>query len=148
MKPFIQNAFVGDFFTALRPDPERSGAAASGGAGFSFGAIRNKEAVVSVMSGEFGIPQLPDLAASLDALLTAAVKLIVLDLSQVTDFSPNTAGMLVNFAGSVEGRGKRLILFRPGQAVMDALSARNLTHLFDIRHSEDELLLALPDQEI
>lgn len=148
MKPFIHKAYVGDFFAALQPDPPRSGTAAPGAAAFSLGAIRNREAVISVISGGFDIPQIPALVASLDSLQTAIVKLIVLDLSRVTHFGPNATGVLVNFAGSAEGRGKRLVLFRPSPAVMESLTARGLAHLFEIQHSENELLLDLPDQEI
>lgn len=144
MKPFTHKTFVGDFFDVLRA----AAPAARPGITVSHGGTRDGEAVISAISGFFDIPQLPDLTASLDALLTARVKLIVLDLARVRFFSHNAAGVLVNFASSVEGRGKRLVLYRPSLTVQQTLGALALLHLFEIQQTEEELLLDLPEQSL
>ena len=143
MKPFIHRSFVGDFFDALHTDirPSEQGQSAT----FTFGGTRQHEAVVSIISGNFGIPEISVFVSSLDKLLTGIVKLIVLDMSRVSGFSTNATGVLVNFAVSVAGHGKRLVLYRPAPSVMQSLDSLALTHLFEIQQAEEELLLDLPD---
>lgn len=145
MKPFAHKSFVGDFFDVL----SAGGANAKPGETTrSFGGTKRREAVVSILAGDFTPETLPGFAASLESLLTSTVQLIVLDLSRAHVFSANAASVLVNFLAGVEGRGKRLVLYRPNRMVRDILVACSLTTLFEIRQTEEELLLALPDQSI
>ena len=143
MKPFVHKSFIGDFFDVL----QAGGGKAEPGknAAFTFGGTKRQEAVISIVSGNFDIPEIPEFVSSLDKLPTGLVKLIVLDMSRVRWFSANAVGVLVNFAASVEGRGKRLILYRPSTTVIQSLHSLALTHLFEIQHTEEELLLDLPD---
>ncbi len=142
MKPFAHKNFLNDFFEVLRspahPEDPPKMTARSGG-------TARQDAVISILSGELTLESMPEFASSLRELLTGTVRLIVLDLSEITVFSPNAASVLVNFVSFVEGGGKRLILFRPSQAVRGALASLHLAHLFEIQFTEEELLLALPD---
>ena len=142
MKPFTHRTFIGNFFDVLAP--ERQGRPIEAPP-FPTGGTRKREAAISLLSGNLDMACLPELAVALDNLLVSLVKLVVLDLSQVTLLSPNAAGILVNYQAAVQGRNKRLVLFRPSSVVMDVLSDRNLLHLFDIQLTEEELLLDLPD---
>ena len=141
MRSFARTNSIGDFFEVL--------AAPAGGdtreVTVRKGGTLRQDAVVSVLSGDLSLDRLPEFAASLRELLTSTVRLIVLDLSRVTVFSPNAASVLVNFVSFVEGGGKRLVLFRPNRAVRALLDTLHLTHLFEIRQTENELLLDLPD---
>ena len=142
MKPFAQTSLIGDFFDALhanRPENDPDDVVAV------TGGTRQQNAVVSVIFGDLNLEHLPHFAASLRELLTSTVRLIVLDFSHVQVFCPNAASVLVNFMSFVEGGGKRLILFQPNECVHSALSSLNLLHLFEILHSEEDLLLELPD---
>lgn len=141
MNPFAHKTFIGDFFDVLNSTDEEHQTDAL----FPSGCTKRREAVISILSGDFGIKNLPDLTVSLDALLTSLVRLIVLDLSQVTELCPNAVGTLINYQASVEGRGKRLILFRPSSAAAKTLAELNIAHMFEIRQTEQDLLLALPD---
>lgn len=142
MQSFIHKKLFGTFFDVLRhafPDlPAGTVTSLSGGT------ARN-DAVAAAIAGDLDLERLPDFAATLRDLLTGTVHLIVLDLSRVRVFCPNAVSVLVNFVSFVEGGGKRLVLFRPGQAVRTTLESLNLTHLFEIQQTEEELLLSLPD---
>lgn len=142
MKPFVHKTFIGNFFDVLHGAEKNSVAE---GSPFLLGGTKRRGAVIAILSGDLTLDRLPELASSLHALQTSLVKLIVLDMSRVTDLSPNAAGGLVNYLAGVEGRGKRLILFRPSPAVLDCLAGLDLTHLFQIQRTEEELLLDLPD---
>ena len=142
MQSYTSSAFFGTFFNVLQatlPAP------AAGTVAAYSGCTARNDAVVCCLSGDLDIERLPEFAASLRELLTGAVKLIVLDLSRVRMFCPNAASVLVNFVSFVEGGGKRLVLYRPGPAVRASLESLNLTHLFEIQQTEEELLLSLPD---
>ena len=142
MQSFTHKKFFGTFFDVLRsaiPEPPE-------GTVVSFsGSTARKDAVVSIITGDLDLERLPEFAGSLRDLLTSTVRLIVLDLSHVRTFCPNAASVLVNFVSFVEGGGKRLVLFRPGQAVRTSIESLNLMHLFEIQQTEEELLLSLPD---
>ncbi|SBV90448.1 hypothetical protein KL86DPRO_10027 [uncultured delta proteobacterium] len=141
MRPFTHKNSIGTFFDVLT-DPSGSG---TPDIAARRGATARQDAIISVLSGDVNLDQLPEFAASLRELLTSSVQLIVLDLSRVTVFSPNAASVLVNFVSFVEGGGKRLVLFRPSRTVRTVLDTLHLTHLFEIQQTEDELLLDLPD---
>ncbi len=140
MQPFTHKNSVGDFFDALSASHSRTP-----GASAVKGATARQDAVISVLSGDLSLEHLPEFAVSLRDLLTNNVLLIVLDLSRIIVFSPNAVSVLVNFVSFVEGGGKRLMLFRPSRSVRDTLESLHLTHLFEIKETEDELLLELPD---
>lgn len=141
MRPFTHNTLIGTFFDVL----SAPGGSDTGEISARKGATARQDAILSVISGKVGLEQLPEFAASLRELLTGSVRVIVLDLSCVTVFSPNAVSVLVNFMSFVEGGGKRLVLFRPARTVQTALETLRLTHLFEIQHSENELLLDIPD---
>ncbi len=141
MHPFTHTTIIGTFFDALADpggDQTREISARKG-------ATTRQDAIISALSGEVPLEQIPEFAANLRELLTSFVRLIVLDLSRITLFSPNAASVLVNFVSFVEGGGKRLVLFHPSKTVQTVLYTLNLAHLFEIQHSEEELLLDLPD---
>jgi len=142
MKSFAHKKLLNNFFEVLRspvhPEGIQKMTARSGG-------TTRQDAMVSVIAGELTLESLPEFATSLNRVLSGTVKLIVLDLSGVTVLCPNAVSVLVNFVSFVEGGGKRLILFRPSQTVQTVLASLHLTHLFETQHSEEELLLALPD---
>lgn len=142
MQSFIHKKFFGTFFDVLHsafPDlPVGTVTSLSG-------STARNDAVAAAIAGDLDLERLPDFAATLRDLLTGTVHLIVLDLSRVRVFCPNAASVLVNFVSFVEGGGKRLVLFRPGQAVRTTIESLNLTHLFEIQQTEEELLLSLPD---
>ncbi|MDR3074403.1 MAG: STAS domain-containing protein [Deltaproteobacteria bacterium] len=142
MKPFVHKTLIGNFF-----DVPRAGVSSAGSASAPppTGETRQHDAVIAVFSGDFSLTTLPGFASSLENLLTGLRRVIVLDLSGVRRFSANAAGVLVNFLAGVEGRNKRLILYRPSPTVSDMLASLNLTHLFETQQTEDELLLDLPD---
>ncbi|MDL2210205.1 STAS domain-containing protein [Desulfovibrio sp. OttesenSCG-928-O18] len=145
MKPFVHKSVVGNFFDILQSEEQR---AKPGATSLLLGGTKRQEALISIFSGDFTVETLPEFAASLEGLLTTPVQLVVLDLSLVRVFSANAVGVLVNFLAGVEGRGKRLILYRPSEAVRETLASCDLTLLFEVQQTEDELLLALPDQNI
>ena len=144
MEPFTHSSFIGDFLDVLSMKspltPHDDGVCVS-----HFGATTNQEAVLSRYFGDLTLDQTPDFAASLDSLLSAAVRLVVLDFSALSSICPNGVAALVNFTAGVQGRGKKLILFRPGPALTQALDTLGLMYLFSVLHTEEELLLALPD---
>jgi len=141
MKPFTHKTRIGNIFDVLASPVEDDGQ------GFTVrrGSNRVQDTILSVLSGDLSLEQIPKLAASLRELLTSSVQVILLDLSHVNTFCPNAASVLVNFVSFVEGGGKRLVLFRPSESVQSTLSSLHLKHLFEIQQSEDELLLTLPD---
>lgn len=141
MRPFTHKDIIGTFFDTLATP----GGCDTGEFSARRGATTRQDAIVSVLSGDVNLEQLPEFAASLQQLLTSAVRVIVLDLSCITIFSPNAASVLVNFLNFVEGGGKRLVVYRPAWAVRTMLNALHVTHLFEIQQTEDELLLDLPD---
>lgn len=145
MDPFVHKSVVGNFFDILQSEEQR---AKPGATALLLGGTKRQEAFISIFSGDFTVETIPEFAAALDVLITTPVQLVVLDLSGVRIFSANAAGVLVNFLAGVEGRGKRLVLYRPSRAVQDTLAACNLTLLFEVQQTEDELLLDLPDQNI
>ncbi len=140
MRAFTHKTITGTFFDVLAP----AGEGDTRGISARKGATTRQDAIISALSGTVNLEQLPDFAANLRELLTSSVRLIVLDLSGITLFSPNAASVLVNFVSFVEGGGKRLVLFRPSKTVQAMLDALRLEHLFEIQHTEDELILALP----
>ncbi|CAK7064786.1 MAG: hypothetical protein DELT_01598 [Desulfovibrio sp.] len=142
MKPFVHKSFIGNFFDVLQSNEEQPG---QRGASYRLGGTKKREAVISIFAGDFDLDALPEFAGTLENLLTQVVQLVVVDLSRVRLFSANAATVLVNFLAGVEGRGKRLILYRPSPTVTETLISLNLTHLFEIQLTEDELLLDLPD---
>ncbi len=142
MEPFAHKNFVNDFFTVLRTEGLD---AREDGVTVVKGCTARQDAVASVLSGNLTLQHLPEFAASLRDLLTGTVRLIVLDLSRIREFSPNAASVLVNFVSFVEGGGKRLILFRPSPVVLELLHSLHLTYLFELQQTEEELLLSLPD---
>lgn len=144
MKPFIYKNVIGSFFDALTPQPSDI----PHGIAVAEGATTRNDTVLCVLAGELNLERLPELATSLRQLLTSAVRTIVLDLSRVSFFCPNAASVLVNFVSFVEGGGKRLVLFRPSSAVRDVFETHNLTHLFEIHQTEEDLLLLIPDDDI
>ena len=144
MHPFSYKEVIGDFFDVLEqksPLPTHiSGVCVS-----LFGATAKQDAVVVRFFGDLTLQQSAEFAASLDALLSGPVRLVVLDFSGITSFCPNAAGVLVNFAAGVQCRKKQLILYTPGKIVTTTLEQLNIAHLFPIITAEDELLLAIPD---
>ena len=144
MEPFTHSSFIGDFLDVLSMNspltPDNDDVCVS-----HFGATTNQEAVLSRYFGDLTLNQTPDFAASLDSLLSAAVRLVVLDFSTISSICPNAVAALVNFTAGVQGRGKKLILFRPGPALRQALDSLGLMYLFSVLDSEEELLIALPD---
>ena len=143
MEPFVYKNVIGDFLDVLSMNSPLKAGSESACASL-FGSTGNQEAVLSRYFGDLSLVHAQDFAASLDALLTSLVELIVLDFSGVISFCPNTAAALVNFATGVQGRGKALALFKPSPATMDMLESLHLTHLFTILHDADDLLIALP----
>lgn len=144
MKPFVHKNVIGSFFDALTPQSRD----VPHGIAVAQGATPRKDTVLCVLAGELSLDRLPELATSLRKLLTSAVQTIVLDLSRVSLFSPNAVSVLVNFVSFVEGGGKRLVLFRPSRAVRNALDTHNLTHLFDMQQTEEDLLLLISDDDM
>lgn len=142
MKPFVYKSFIGNFFDVLQSNDEQTG---QRGASYRLGGTRKQEAVISIFAGDFDLDALPEFGATLDTLLTQTVQLAVVDLSRVKLFSANAAAVLVNFLAGVEGRGKRLVLYRPSESVRDMLTSLGLPHLFETQETEEELLLDLPD---
>ncbi len=144
MEPFVHKNFIGDFVDVLNMEtPLREHIADACVA--RFGATAKQEAVLSRYFGDLGLAHVAEFSASLDSLLTGPVQMIVLDFSALHSFCRNAAAALVNFAATIHGMGKRLILFRPAQPVRKTLHALTLSHIFTIYDDEDELLLALPD---
>ncbi len=144
MEPFVHTSFIGDFVDVLNmKTPLRSDVANACVA--QFGATARQEAVLSRYFGDLGLDHVAEFAASLDSLLTGSVQLVVLDFSSLNSFCRNAVAALVNFAASVHGRDKRLVLFRPGPELRRALDALALSHMFTVLDNEEELLLALPD---
>ena len=141
MKPFVHKKRIGNFFDVL--------AAPTGNDAQVFsvqkGATGRQDAVVSVLSGDLGLEQMPAFAASLCELLTSTVQIIVLDLSRINSFCPNAASVLVNFVSFAEGGKKQLILYQPSHCVRSMFDSLHLKSLFTIRETEDDLLLNLPD---
>lgn len=141
MKPFVYKNITGTFFDALTvPD-----SANTQGMEAARGATTRQDAVICALSGELALATLPEFAASLRKLLTSTVQVIVLDLSRVRLFCPNAVSVLVNFVSFAEGGGKRLVVFRPSRCVKEALHSLGLEHLFEIRETEEDLLLVIPD---
>ena len=144
MKPFTHKNVIGSFFDALTPQPSD----VPHGIAVAQGSTSRHDTVLCLLAGELNLERLPELATSLRKLLTSAVHTIVLDLSDVSLFSPNAASVLVNFVSFVEGGGKRLVLFRPSSAVRDVLDSHNLAHLFEMYQTEEDLLLLIPDDDM
>ena len=142
MKPFEYTNFIGDFFDVLHKEDCQD---EKGEISFLVGGTKRREAIISILSGNFDIAHVPALALSVNELVTSTVRLVVLDLSRVRVFCPNAVAVLVNLMDDVEGRGKRFILYRPSQIVRHAIETLGLSHLFDMLLTEEELLLALPD---
>lgn len=142
MKPFVHKSFIGNFFDVLQSNEEHAG---QRGASYRLGGTKKREAVISIFAGDFDLDALPEFASTLENLLTQVVQLVVVDLSRVKLFSANALAVLVNFLADSEGRGKRLIIYRPSASVLEMLTSRDLLHLFEIQQTEDELLLDLPD---
>lgn len=141
MKPFTHKTVIGTFFDVLAAQP----AGLSREVTVSQGATTRQDAVLCVLSGDLTLERLPAFAAALRKLLTSTVHVIALDLSRIHIFCPNAVSVLVNFVSFVEGGGKRLILFRPSTRVRETLDSLNIAHLFEILHTEDDLLLVIPD---
>lgn len=142
MKPFVHKSFIGNFFDVLQSNEEQVG---QRGASYRLGGTKKREAAISIFAGDFDLDSLPEFAATLENLVTQVVQLVVVDLSRVTFFNANAATVLVNFLADVEGRNKRLVIYRPSESVLEMLTSLNLLHLFEIQQTEDELLLDLPD---
>ncbi len=144
MEPFTHKSFIGDFLDVLSLGtplaPHEDGVCVA-----HFGATVNQEAVLSRYFGDLTLDQTPDFVFSLNSLLSESIRLVVLDFSSLRIICPNAVAALVNFAAEVQGRGKRLILYRPGTALDHELETLGLAYLFSALHTEEELLLALPD---
>jgi anti-anti-sigma factor len=143
MQTFLYTTYVGDFFDVLHmksPLPEHIADACVA----QFGSTARQEAVLSRYFGDLALAHAAAFAASLSSLISTPVKMVVLDLSELTSFCPNAAGHLVNFAANTRGRVS-LVLFRPSGAVTRLLQQLGLEYIFRVIDTEDDLILALPD---
>lgn len=141
MKPFVHKSFIGSFFDVLQSEDQ----VGQRGVSYRLGGTKKREAVISIFAGDFDLDALPEFAETLENMITQVVQLVVVDLSRVKLFCPNAVAVLVNFLADVEGRGKRLVLYRPSETVREQLTSLGLMPLFEIQSTEDELLLSLPD---
>lgn len=81
------------------------------------------------------------------ASLTGNVEHIVMDMEKVTALSRSTLGVLVDFASSVLGRGKKMYLLAPAPFLLECLDALRLRGFFEILAEEEDLICILPEDE-
>ncbi len=101
---------------------------------------------VARFSGDMVLETAVQLRSQLEeALKTTKVKDVALDLAEVGKIDTTGLGALVGASTSGRAWGKRLMLYRPAQHVIDMLEYSEISGFFPLLDDEDELRARLPD---
>lgn len=101
---------------------------------------------VAHFSGDMVLETAVQLRSQLEeALKTAKVKDVALDLAAVEKVDTTGLGALVGASTSGRARGKRLMLYRPAPHVLKMLENSEISGFFPLLDDEDDLLARLPN---
>lgn len=93
---------------------------------------REGAAVVLKPHGDLDLTELPAFAARVDALVADGVRVLVVDLSEVTLLPSTAAGFLTQAARRLKGAGGKVVLAGAGRRVRGTLATMGVLQLFPV----------------
>lgn len=106
------------------------------------GITAERDTVLSSFKGEIGVEGIDEFKNALNDLVTDRLHKLIIDLSAIS-LSRTALGTLVNFAASIYGRNKKLYLYAPSPQVRSSLAELELTSLFSVLETQEEILIAI-----
>ncbi len=136
---------LGHFFKVLRaPSPEIANDPRENFANPVIGLSQDRKVLIARYAGACGLYCFDAFQASLSKLLREGVKIIILDLRDVSHLSNSLIGVLFDFNAEVFGTGRKLYLYNSLPDLEKTITGLNLHGFFYFLRDEDDLINILP----